>query len=149
MAENIAELNSIILPGFGSSVGGIISSPVGIMPTVGRRITLTFITPPASIAPITAGVISVYDGSIISPAHISSPICLICCHGAAGAVILAEPSSPYITSSIIITASQSSGTGSPVSTTVNPSLFSSTGAVSVAPKVSSALIAMPSMALAG
>ena len=46
----------------------------------------------------------------------------------------------------MMTASQPSGIGSPVSTTVNCAAVSVTGVVSVAPKESDARRAMPSMA---
>lgn len=59
------------------------------------------------------------------------------------------PSSWRITSSTITTASQPSGMGSPVSTTVKSPSERTTGVVSVAPKVALAARAMPSMALAG
>ncbi len=106
-------------PGFGSAQGGMISSPVGMMPTTGRRMTSTTRTPPAIMAPIAAGLISMKLGRIISPAQISSPICRICCHGAAAAWIVMLPLSFLTMSSTIMTASQFSGIGSPVSTTTN------------------------------
>ncbi len=79
----------------------------------------------------------------------SSPICRMCCQGTAAAWRRTEPSSCPTTSSAITTASQPSGTGSPVSTAVNASAPSVTGVVSVAPKVALASRAMPSMAQAG
>ena len=148
IAEKIEELNSIISPGLGSAHGGTISSPVGIIATRGLLKTSTLRTPPAISAPTAAGVIFVYDGSIISPAHISSPICRTFFHGAAGAWIVTLPSGSCTSSSTIITASQPSGRGSPVSTTVKLSMPSVTGVVSVAPKLSLAARAIPSIAQA-
>ena len=148
MAEKMEELNSRISPGFGSAQGGMISSPVGMMPTTGLRMTSASRTPPAIIAPMAAGVISMKLGRIISPAQISSPIWRICCHGAAAAWIVTLPSSFLTRSSTMMTASQPSGIGSPVSTTTNCSAVSVTGVVSVAPKLFFASKAMPSMALA-
>jgi ABC-type glycerol-3-phosphate transport system permease component len=62
--------------------------------------------------------------------------------------VLMVPSSFFTTSSTMITASQYSGTGSPVSRTRNWSGFRVMGVVSVAPKVSFALTPTPSIALA-
>ncbi len=58
MPEKMAELNSGIAPGRGRSVGGTISSPVGMMPTTGFFSTGTRVTPLASIAPAAAGVMT-------------------------------------------------------------------------------------------
>ena len=135
-------------PGFGSAHGATISSPVGIIATRGFLKTSSSSTPPAMSAPTADGVIRVYEGRIISPAHMSSPIWRMCCHGAAGAWIVTLPSGLCTSSSTIMTASQPAGIGSPVSTTVNCPAASVTGVVSVAPKLSFAFIAMPSMALA-
>ena len=90
---------------------------------------------------------SVKLGRIISPAQISSPIWRICCQGAAGAWIVTLPSAFRTSSSAMMTASQPSGMGSPVSTTVYFSSVSVTGVVSVAPKLSAAKSAIPSIAL--
>ncbi len=130
-------LNSIICPDFTSDEGFTISLPVGISAATGLLFTVTFRTPAASIAPMAAGSINVLEGKIISPAHISSPICLTCCHGEAAVTSLIRPSSSSTTSSIITTESKPSGSGSPVSTRMK-STFSlrSTGVVSVAPNVS-------------
>ena len=147
MAEKMEELNSIMSPGLGSEQGGTISSPVGMIPTTGFARTSTSRTPPAIMAPIAAGVISISPGRIISPAQTSSPIWRMCCHGAAGAWMVTEPSSFRTISSTMITASQPSGMGSPVSTTVNCPSRRVTGVVSVAPKLPFANNAMPSMAL--
>ena len=87
-------------------------------------------------------------GRIISPAQTSSPIWRICCQGAAAAWMVMEPSAFFTMSSTMITASRSSGMGSPVSSTINCSGLRVTGVVSVAPKVSFAVTATPSMALA-
>ena len=59
LAEKMEELNSRMSPGFGSAQGGTISSPVGIMPTTGLRMTSTSSTPPAIMAPMAEGVTSV------------------------------------------------------------------------------------------
>ena len=147
MAEKMEELNSRMSPGFGSAQGGTISSPVGMMPTTGFASTSASSTPPAIRAPMAAGVISMKLGRIISPAQISSPIWRMCCQGAAGAWIVTLPSSFLTSSSTMMTASQPSGMGSPVSTSVNCPGRSVTGVVSVAPKLSRAKSAMPSMAL--
>ena len=48
--KKMEELNSTISPGFGSALGGTISSPVGMMPILGRRSTSTDSTPAASMA---------------------------------------------------------------------------------------------------
>ena len=72
----------------------------------------------------------------------------MCCQGAAAAWMVMEPSSFLTMSSTIITVSRSSGMGSPVSSTMNCSGLKVTGVVSVAPKVSLAFTATPSMALA-
>ena len=87
-------------------------------------------------------------GRIISPAQISSPIWRICCQGAAAAWIVMLPSSFLTMSSTMMTASQPSGIASPVSTTTNWFSRRVTGVVSVAPKLSLARRATPSMALA-
>ena len=79
------ELNSTMSPGFGSAVGGTISSPVGMIPTTGRRSTSASSTPAASMAPMAAGEMTAREPRIISPAHTSSPICRMCCQGAAEA----------------------------------------------------------------
>ena len=142
------ELNSSTSPGWGWSVGGTTSSPVGMIPTTGRVNTSTASTPPAIMAPMAAGVTGVWVGRSISPAHTSSPICRMCCQGAAASWRTAFSPS-HSTSSIITTASFPSGRGSPVSTTVNCVGSRVTGVVSVAPKVSAAATAMPSMAQAG
>ena len=148
IAEKMEPLNSRMSPGLGSVQGGMISSPVGMIPTTGLRITRSSKTPPAIMAPMAAGVTVICPGRIISPAHTSSPIWRICCHGAAAAWMVMEPSSFFTRSSTMITASRPSGTGSPVSRTVNCSGCRVTGVVSVAPKVSLAQTATPSMALA-
>ena len=72
----------------------------------------------------------------------------MCCQGAAAPWIMTDPSPWGTISSTMTTASQPSGIWSPVSTTVNRSGARTTGVVSVAPKVSAARRAMPSMALA-
>ena len=100
------------------------------------------------MAPMAAGVMGVRAGRSISPAHTSSPICRTCCQGAAASWRTALSPS-HSTSSIITTQSVPSGSGSPVSTTVNRPGARVTGVVSVAPKVSAACTAMPSMAQAG
>ena len=91
------------------------------------------------------GVISVKEGTSISPIHISSPICLTFIKGRAAEYIFAVPSSEKITSSTIITASLSSGRGSPVSTGVNISGARVTGVLSDASFVSSLFTAIPSI----
>ena len=148
MAEKMEELNSRMSPGLGLAQGGMISSPVGMMPTTGRRMTSSSSTPPAIMAPMAAGLTSMKPGRIISPAQISSPIWRMCCQGAAAAWMVMLPSSFFTMSSTMMTASQPSGIGSPVSTTANCSGVSVLGVVSVAPKLSAAWIATPSMALA-
>ena len=136
MAEKMEELNSRMSPGFGSAQGGMISSPVGMMPTTGLARTSSSRTPPAIMAPMAAGVTSMKLGRIISPAQTSSPIWRICCQGAAGAWMVTLPSSFLTSSSTMMTASQPSGMGSPVSSSVNCPFRSVTGVVSVAPKLS-------------
>ena len=85
MAEKMEELNSMMSPGLGSAQGGMISSPVGMMPTRGLQITGISSTPPAIMAPMAEGLTSIWAGRIISPAQTSSPIWRMCCQGAAAA----------------------------------------------------------------
>ena len=148
MAEKIEELNSTMSPGPGSEQGSTSSSPVGMMPTTGRRQTSHSSTPAASMAPTADGLISVREGRIISPAQMSSPIWRTCCQGAAAARRRMPPSGRGSMSSAMMTASQPSGRGSPVSTGMYCPAASSTGVVSVAPKVREAASATPSMAQA-
>ena len=119
MAEKMEPLNSRISPGLGSVQGGIISSPVGMMPTTGLRMTSISSTPPAIMAPMAEGETVIWEGRIISPAQISSPIWRMCCQGAAAAWMVMVPSSFFTISSTMMTASQPSGMGSPVSRTMN------------------------------
>jgi len=74
MPAKTAELDSIILPVCGSSVGATNSFPVGITPAIGRETTSTLSTPDSSSAPSAAGESTLNEGTIISPALISSPI---------------------------------------------------------------------------
>ena len=73
----------------------------------------------------------------------SSPIVRTCCHGAAAERTSGTPSSQW-TCSRITTASKPSGSGSPVSTSAWAG--SARGDVSVAPSVSAARMAIPSIA---
>ena len=118
------------------------------MPTTGLASTSTSSTPAASMAPMAAGEMGVWPGRSISPAQMSSPIWRTCCQGAAAWRITAWPC-VNTTSSTMMTASRPSGRGSPVSTSVYCSGERDTGVVSLAPKVSAARTAMPSMAQAG
>jgi hypothetical protein len=122
------------------------SSPVGITATRGRRWTGTAVTPDERSAATSGGPISRPPGRTISLAARSSPASRMCCHGLAASTNSAAPSGSQRTSSIITTASNGSGIGSPVSTTVNASGVNWTGRVSAAWNVWAARTARPSIA---
>ena len=134
-----------MLPSSISASGSIISVPVGKIATSGFFTTSIFNMPAERSTPISIGLILWLLGSIISPATISSPIGLICCHELADAMIF-TPSSVSTISSAMITASQGGCIGSPVSTMTYWSSLRITGFVSVAALVSAAFTAMPSIA---
>ena len=75
----------------------------------------------------------------------SSPMVRTCCHGATAARTSGTPASQW-SCSRMTTASKPSGSGSPVSTTAKPG--TRRAAVSVAPTVSAARTAIPSIAAA-
>ena len=104
MPEKMVELNSMMSPGFGFSLGATSSLPVGIIPTIGLQITGISSTPEAKRAPSAEGLSSVKLGTTISPAAISSPIWRTCCQGVA-APKSCTPCSVSITSSTITTQS--------------------------------------------
>ena len=150
-AARIRELNSGMSPGLRGAPMGVNSSPVGIIVTRGRRRTGTAVRPAAAQAPRSAGVMRWFSGSTNSVATISSPSGRTCCQGATGSDTRTVPGSAgsRCTCSIITTASIPIGMGSPVSTqTAWLPTSSATGRVSVAPTVSDARTAMPSIAAA-
>ena len=150
-AARISELNSGMSPGFRGAPMGASSSPVGIIVTRGRRRTGTVVRPAAAQAPRSAGVMRWFSGSTNSVATMSSPSGRTCCHGATGSDTrtVAGSAGSRCTCSIITTASMPNGMGSPVSThTAWLPTAKAVGRVSVAPTVSAARTAMPSMAAA-
>jgi hypothetical protein len=144
-AASISEFVSTSSPGPGSAPSGRTSSPVGMTTTWGARRTRSAVWPAAPAAARSTGRRRWPSGSSSSVALTSSPIVRTCCHGATAARTSGVPSSQW-TCSRITTASQPSGSASPVSTTAKRP--TARGAVSVAPNVSAARTAMPSIAAA-
>ena len=144
-AASISELVSTSSPGAGSEPSGRTSSPVGITMTCGARRTVSVVWPAAPAAARSTGRSRWPSGSSSSVALTSSPIVRTCCHGAAAART-SGTSSSQCSCSRMTTASQPSGSASPVSTMRKAAILR--GAVSVAPKVSAARTAMPSIAAA-
>ncbi len=147
MAESMAELKSMIMPRSSGLPGSTSSEPVGMTATRGRFRTITELWPLASRAAMSTGRITWFSGMTSSVATMSSPTTRTCCQGVAGFRISISCSEIFSTSSIMITAFLSPGSGSPVSTN---SACSGTrrrsGLVSAAPKVSANRTATPSMA---
>jgi hypothetical protein len=141
-------LVSGISPAARGTPTGRISSPVGTRTTRGARRTSTAVTPAEAAAARSNGRSRWPEGSKSSPAATSSPIDRTWVHGAVAARSSASPAEVRCTSSRMTTASRPGGIGSPVSTTSKSPTASSSGRLSVAPKVSAARTAMPSMAAA-
>ena len=146
----MVELNSGSRPSGKSrsnSVTGTSSVPVGMMATLGRRRTLTRVTPAASRAPWAQGVISTPSGRTISPLTRSSPTRRTCCQGKVGASTVMGSASGSGTCSTMITASVPGGMTCPVLMgKASRPMARRLGWSGVAPKVPAAATAKPSMA---
>ena len=149
IAASIRLLNSMIWPGSGEAPTGTNSVPVGMSATLGARRTGTSASPAAAQAATSWGLSLWLCGNSSSVATMSSPTGRTCWYGGTGDwSSIVEPSTSCTTSTMI-TASNPSGTGSPVSSHTACSPTSSrTGEVSVAPTVSRDRTATPSIAAA-
>ena len=153
-----SELYSMMSPRSTGSPIGLSSVPVGKMATRGWRATTTSWCPQPATAPRSNGRSVWPAGSTSWVATISSPIGRTFFHGGTAARMrmatgwrfsaeIPPPPSSGSVSSILITAFAQSGSGSPVSTYCVCSPYASVfGAVKIAPSVSCARTANPSIA---
>jgi len=146
-AASIREFVSVNSPGPSTEPTGRISSPVGMMATMGCRATGSAAWPPAAAALRSAGVSRRPAAMSSSPAWKSSPLARTWRPRVTGPATRALPSGRSATRSRSTTVSVPAGMGSPVSIEVNAAADSTCWPASdAAPGTEAAATAMPSIA---